>query len=242
MNIGSSKEEHKHLAPSANANFSVLENLLSSRHSCRGFLPHAVDRNTIVKILEMAQRTASWCNSQPWQVVVTSGEGTERFREALHKYAAGQTTFAPDLSFPRQYSGVYMERRRNCAAQLYGSLGIASGDRATSSAQTLENFRLFGAPHAAIITTDEALGVYGAIDCGAYVSNLMLSAWSLGVASIAQAALAAHSGFIREYFGVSKDRNVVCGISFGYEDRAHPANSFRTSRARIEDSVVWKDE
>ena len=49
---------------------------------------------------------------------------------------------------------------------------------------------MFGAPHVAIVTSDEALGVYGAVDCGAYVSNFMLAAHSLGVGSIAQAALA----------------------------------------------------
>lgn len=242
MKIDASEDKSKYLVPPADAYFSILNRLLSSRHSCRAFLAHTVDRGTIIQILELAQRTASWCNSQPWQVIITSGESTERFREALLEHAVGSSTYAPDIAFPREYSGVYLERRRECAGQLYESVGIARGDREASSVQTLENFRLFGAPHAAIITTDEALGVYGAIDCGAYVSNFMLSAWSLGVASIAQAALAAHSGFVREYFGLTKDRNVVCGISFGYEDRAHPANSFRTSRARIEDSVVWKDE
>ena len=40
-----------------------------------------------------------------------------------------------------------------------------------------------------IITTDEALGVYGVLDCGAWVNNFMLAARSLGIASIAQAAL-----------------------------------------------------
>jgi hypothetical protein len=35
----------------------------------------------------MAQKTASWCNSQPWRVIVTSGVETDRFREAMYKAA-----------------------------------------------------------------------------------------------------------------------------------------------------------
>ena len=53
----------------------------------------------------------------------------------------------------------------------------------------------------------------------------------------AQAALGAYPGFIREYFKLPPDRLVVCGISFGYGDSAHPANRFRTARAPV-DAVV----
>ena len=87
-----------------------------------------------------------------------------------------------DFPFPREYLGVYLERRRESGFQLYNSLGIARGDKAAYAKQALENYNFFGAPHVAIIHTDEALGVYGAIDCGAYVSNFMLAAQALGSA------------------------------------------------------------
>ncbi|TAK45621.1 MAG: nitroreductase, partial [Betaproteobacteria bacterium] len=102
--------------------------------------------------------------------------------------------------------------------------------------------RLFGAPHAMIVTTDEALGVYGVLDCGAWVNNFMLAAWGLGVASIAQAALAAHPKLVREFFGLAAERQIVCGMSFGYEDVARPVNRFRTARADIAEVVRWVDE
>ena len=84
--------------------------------------------------------------------------------------------------------------------------------------------------------------MYGAVDCGAYVGNFMLTARSLGVATIAQAALAEYSGFIREHFGIGQDRQVVCGISFGFADLGHPANGFRTSRAAVDDVVRWVED
>jgi nitroreductase len=133
-------------------------------------------------------------------------------------------------------------RRRACGFQLYEAVGIARGDREASAKQGMENYRLFGAPHVAIVTSDEALGAYGAVDCGAYVNNFLLAAQSLGVASIPQAALAAYSQFIREYFGLGSDRVVVCGISFGFEDHAHKANGFRTSRASLDEVVTWVGE
>lgn len=219
----------------------VLGTVLAQRYSCRGFLPQQVARPTIERILELAQRTASWCNAQPWQVTVASGAATDRFRDALYRHATSNPADA-DIPFPREYRGVYLARRRECGFQLYDSVGIKRGDREASGRQGLENFRLFGAPHVAIVTSDEALGVYGAVDCGAYVSTFCLAARSVGVATIAQAAIASQSKFVRRHFGLGDDRLVVCAISFGYEDAAHPANGFRTRRAAVAETATWVDE
>lgn len=218
----------------------VLGRLLEGRHSCRAFLPKVVPDATITHILDMAQRTASWSNSQAWQVVLASGPATDRFRDALCEHVQTHPP-APDFPWPREYRGVHMARRRACGFGLYGALGIARGDKAAYEHQHMENYRLFGAPHVAIITSDEALGVYGAVDCGAYVSNFILAAHSLGVASIPQAALSTHSPFVRAHFGIPDDRRVVCGISFGYEDTARPANAFRTERAPLNEVVTRID-
>ncbi|HXH25338.1 MAG TPA: nitroreductase [Vicinamibacterales bacterium] len=233
--------EPAHHTPSAPEEAATLDRLLRARHSCRAFLPDPVPRPIIARILEMAQRTASWCNSQPWQVVVTSGAATERFRAAIYRHAANRADGASDFRRPREYRGVYLERRRESGYQLYNTLGIPRGDRAAYERQALENFRLFGAPHVAIITTDEALDVYGAVDCGGYVSTFMLAAQSFGVATIAQAALARYAPFVRAHFGLPANRRMVCGISFGYADRSHPVNGYRTSRADLSEVVTWAE-
>lgn len=207
-----------------------LQQIMKARHSCRAFQPQAVPDAVITQILELAQGTASWCNAQPWQLVITRGAATEAFRQGLQAAVqAGEAS--PDFPWPREYAGVYQERRRTCGFQLYDAVGIARGDRAASARQMMENFSLFGAPHVAVITTEEALGVYGAVDCGGYVAAFMLAAQAMGVATIAQAAIAPYAPFIRRHFGLPDSRRVVCGISFGYEDATHPANAFRTQRA-----------
>lgn len=219
-----------------------LKSLLQRRHSCRGFLDRPLERGTIERILQVAQLTASWCNAQPWQMHIAGGAPLARFRDAVLQASAASEPARPDLPYPAAYPGVYLERRRDCGWRLYDSVGIAKGDRAASSRQARENFRLFGAPHVAIVSTPAALGVYGAIDCGAYVAAFMLAAESVGAASIAQAALAAYPDIARRHFGIADDRLIVCGISFGLEDKAHPANRFRTGRAPLSEAVVWVEE
>lgn len=70
------------------SDFDALTRILAARHSCRAFRPDQVDRAEIEKILTAAQRVPTWCNSQPWQVVVTSGDETDRLRDALTAEAA----------------------------------------------------------------------------------------------------------------------------------------------------------
>ena len=214
-----------------------LAHLLDTRYSCRGFLPDPVPPETVDRIAALAQRSASWCNAQPWQVVITRGAATERVRQALLAPAQPDEP-GPDFQWPVEYHGVYQERRRECGLALYDAVGIVRGDREASARQARENFRLFGAPHVAIITSDEKLATYGAVDCGGYVAAFMLAATSLGVASIAQAALASRPQRVREALGLAADRRVVCGISFGFADPAHPANRFRTRRAEPEAVVT----
>ena len=217
----------------------VLEFLASRRRSCRAFKPTPVARETILRILGVAQKAASWCNSQPWRTIITSGVETERFREAMYKAASGGVAQKGDFSFPREYRGVYAERRRESGFQLYNALMIPRGDKSAYARQALENFKFFGAPHVAVVTTEEALGVYGAVDCGAYVANLLLAAEACGVAAVPQASLAFYSDVVREHFGLGSDQSILCGISFGIADTAHPANSFRTNRAQLAEVVSF---
>ncbi len=220
--------------------FATLKDLMTRRRSCRAFKPDPVPREVIDAILEAAQSTASWCNSQPWRVVVTSGAGTERLRAALYEASAGAPE-ATDIPWPREYRSEYKQRRRESGFQLYSALGIDRSDKERQHAQMRENFRFFGAPHVAIVHADEALGPYGAVDCGGYVANFLLAADALGVGTVAQAAVTLYPSVLRSELGIGEDRTLVCGISFGYPDLDHPANSFRTSRAPLSEVVDWVD-
>ena len=227
-------------APSGTSPADVLLALQQARFSCRGFLPDLVPRAVIERILASAQLTASWCNAQPWQAHIASGAGAQRFREGLQARLQGEPG-TPDFPHPARYEGDYQARRRECGFQLYEAVGVARGDREASRVQALRNFELFGAPHVALITSEADLGIYGAVDCGAYVANFMLAAHSLGIACIAQAALAAYPAALREVLGIAADRSIVCAISFGHADPGHPANQFRTTRADVAQAVEWKD-
>src|ERR1700681_2446416 len=82
----------------------VLEELLSERYSCRAFRPDPVPRVTIERILTAAQKTASWCNSQPWRLAFASrAESRKISRGKLWRGHQRQTEYRR-LSVPARIS------------------------------------------------------------------------------------------------------------------------------------------
>jgi nitroreductase len=223
----------------SNQQTSTLEQLLNARISTRKFQSRAVPRAAIEQILRLAQRTPSWCNIQPWQVVVVSGQALSALRERLWQHVNSGARPNPDFVFPPTYEGVYRERRKVCGVQLYQAVGIGKDDRAAAAQQSLQNFRMFDAPHLALITVEDYLGFYGAFDCGLYVMSFMLAAQSAGVDTIAQASLASYPDLVRAQLNLAPTRKLICGISFGYAEKSHPVHGYRTERVELNEAVQF---
>jgi len=222
------------------SDFAALDRITAGRHSCRAFTSDEVPRDVIATVLETAQRTPSWCNTQPWAVTVLSGAATVALSERLYASAVSGAAATYDLDTPT-YEGESLERRRAAGWALYEAVGCERGDRAATQNQALENFRFFGAPHVAVITSERRLGSYGVLDCGGYVNSFLTVATSLGLGAIAQAAVVSHGEVIRDHLNIGSDRVLVCGIAFGYEDVGHAANGFRTERADWRASTTFLD-
>jgi nitroreductase len=217
----------------------VLGQLLRTRYSARSFRPDPVPDATIRQILDQARHTPSWCNTQPWTVHLLRGQALQRVSGMLHAVAAEGAPARPDFAFPERYPDDHRARRRACGLSLYQALGIGREDREAAARQTLENFRFFDAPHAALITTPASLGVYGAIDCGLYLQSWMLAARAAGVDTIAQAAVASYPDLVRECLGLPADQWLVFGIAFGYAREDHPVNRWRTERVELPAVLPW---
>lgn len=216
-----------------------LLHIMRRRRSCRGFLAKPVPEPLIRDILSLARHTPSWCNTQPWHITVTREKTTDAFREALMAHVRAQPAPMPDYAFPEKYPSPYLQRRQEAGLGLYAKVGIERSDREARNQQALENFRFFGAPHVLIISSPAELGPYAAIDCGGMVNAVLTAFEAYGLGAIAQAALAIHSPFLRDYFNLPNNQKIVCGISFGYADPDAPANQLRTSRLEIDQFATF---
>ncbi|MGD9648614.1 MAG: nitroreductase family protein, partial [Pirellulales bacterium] len=93
----------------------------------------------------------------------------------------------------------------------------------------------------AIVCMEKRFGLGVALDVGMYEQTLMLALWARGVASCAQASLRMYPQVIRRALGISDELRIMCGISFGYEDPAVPANRTRQSREPLDHNVTVLD-
>ncbi|WP_229582407.1 nitroreductase [Paracoccus sp. S-4012] len=210
----------------------TVASLANARHSCRAFLPDPVPEPVIRELIAIAGRAPSWCNCQPWTLHLLSLQQTNELRPLLREAAA---TPAPDIPFPAEYTGVYRERRRETARQLYDAVGVEWGNRQESARQSLRNFDLFDAPQLLILSTPKSLLPYSLVDCGIFLGGFLLAAEAVGVATIPQAALATCAPLLHRHLDIAEDLSIVCGVSLGYARPDAPENAFRTDRAELKD-------
>lgn len=221
-----------------------LDETIHSRRSVRGFLPKPVPRETIEEVLELAQRAPSNCNVQPWRVYVASGEVCVQLREAL---VNAVTSGAPGagsggMAQVDDFRGGYREKQVACAVELYGKMGIARDDKIGRAKAMLRNFEFFDAPQVAYVCMAKSFGIGVALDVGMYVQTLMLAMHSRGIGTCAQAALRAYPELVAQHLGIPDDEQILCGLSFGYEDPEVPANQTRQPRAPISSNVLFKGD
>lgn len=219
-----------------------LDQTIRNRRSVRGFFAdRPVPREVLREALELAQWAPSNCNVQPWRVFIASGAARNRLRDALQSAVnSGQAPTADDPV--DEFKDDYRRLQVECAVAMYREMGIERGDAAGRFRAMLRNFELFDAPHLGIICMEREFGVGVALDVGMYVQTLMLALWARGVASCAQASLRLYPEIVRRELGIPENLRILCGLSFGYEDPAVPANRTRQTRQPVEANVVFRDE
>ena len=120
------------------------------RRSARAFLGQPVPADLIRDIIEVARRTPSSSNMQPWRLSVMAGNDLDRLRTAVRQSLAANPAaegseykiYAANLKDP------YNRRRIKCAEDLYGTIGISRDNKMARLLQFARNFDFYGAPSA----------------------------------------------------------------------------------------------
>ena len=215
--------------------------VVKARHSYRGFLPKAVDQQTLQDVFELANWAPSNCNIQPWHVHVVSGDACNRLREKMKAAAQHQPGGNPDFPWQGKFSGDYRERQICSAVGLWEYQGVTRDDREKRAWSWMRNFEFFDAPHIAFIfITDEfPETVRLAGDTGMYAQTLMLALRDRGVGSCPQTSVSCYPDLVRDELGVETHFKLLMGLPFGYIDPSDKANDFRTDRAALDKNTIF---
>ncbi|WP_068073031.1 nitroreductase [Novosphingobium lentum] len=215
---------------------------VASRRSIRRFLPDAVDRAVIARVLDKAQRSPSGGNVQPWNATVLAGEPLRRLIDTVTAVIPqGRAAHAPEYDiYPKGLEGAYEARRVGVGEQMYAALQIAREDRAGRMAQFVDNFRGFGAPVLMLVHTPRYMGPPQWSDVGMWLQTVMLLLREEGLDSCPQEAWAVYTPQIRACVAIPDDHIFFCGMAIGHRDPAAPINTFAVARAPLSEVVSFE--
>lgn len=207
------------------------------RRSTRAFLDKAVTEDDLRAILEVARWAPSGGNCQPWHVYALSGESMRRFRAEVEAATATDPMGeAPEFPmYPPAIKEPYRTRRFECGEDLYKSIGVPREDKPARFRQLAKNFEFFGAPAAFFFALDRQMGPGQWAHLGMLMQTIALVAEDKGLASCMQESWMTRHSLVRRFFGISDEWQFYCGMAVGYADASAPINSWRTTRAPVDE-------
>lgn len=219
----------------------TISSIIKDRKSVRGFLNKKVPIEKIKKIFDLAQHAPSNCNIQPWFSFISSGKSKKNLSKKFLNAHTKKIRPNPDYKYPSNFKFdlVYLGRQVKSAKALYDSMEIDRSDKKKREKAFLMNYKFYNAPHVCFIGMNKSFSSSIAIDVGIYVQTLMLAMKAYGVSSCAQATLRDYPDIIRKELGISKNINILLGISFGYIDKKIKANKTRVGRSNSSENIKF---
>ncbi len=211
---------------------------IKARKSIRAFLPRPVPKQVLEEILELAARSPSFANTQPWEVAVIGGEIMEQVKEALLQAVSSEVPAAPDIPYPT-FAEPYLSRLREEGHMLYQILGIKREDKEARKEWSLQGRKFFDAPNGLVFYLDKELGSWSLFDLGLFSQTVMLVALAFGLGTCALAAVVAYPQVLRRILGIPDEKRIVCGMAIGYPDWQHPANKLESLREAVSSFTRW---
>lgn len=214
---------------------------IKSRKSVRAFTDQEVPKETIERILQIAQRAPSGTNTQPWHSYVCTGKIRDAIvRDVSEMFDQGRSEKYEDYDYyPATWKDIHRDRRRGVGWGLYGLLGIEKGDRERAMRQARRNYSFFDAPVGMFFTVDAYLGRGSWFDAGLYMQTVMLAARGEGLHTCPQAAWVSFQEPIFRHLNIPDDQVLVSGLALGYEDQTAIENTLVSDREDIANVVTY---
>ncbi|RUM36812.1 MAG: hypothetical protein DSY50_01680 [Desulfobulbus sp.] len=214
---------------------------IETRKSIRGFTKEPVPRELLEKVIRTACQSPSYKNSQPWEVIVVSGEKKQELSTLLVDLLDSGEPSTPDLAEPESWPEAEQKRITDLFAKRKELTGIDLTDPAIVIKAKKANFRFYGAPHGIFLFQDNSLSQWSLLDIGLFTQSFMLAAHANGLGTVPQAFLTDYARQIKEYLNIQTGKRLILGLSLGYPDMNSPANSFQTPRSPVNEIVTYVD-
>jgi nitroreductase len=218
-----------------------FDDVLLGRRSIRGYKPDPVPKALIKEILQLAMRSPSSMNTQPWNFTVVTGETLDRIRAGNTERNLAGVPHSREFRIGHAFEGVHRERQVGVAKQLFAAMGIAREDKEGRQDWVLRGFRQFDAPVCIIITYDRELADSDdtPFDCGAVTTALVNAAWSRGLGAVINSQGIMQSPVVREHANIPEGQVIMKAVAMGWPDDSFPANAVVSERKSVDEAAVF---
>ncbi len=212
---------------------------IKTRKSIRKFKSHPVTKEILLEIINIAGRSPSYKNSQPWEIIILSGAKKEALSKMLIDTLEKGIKPGPDIPEPMSWPPAEDARIAALFRKRAEATGINMNDPEVLKKAKAANFNFYGAPHAVYLFQEASLPLWSLFDLGLFAQSLMLAAHARGLGTVPQAFATDYAQDIKKSLGISETKRLVLGISIGYPDLDSSVNAFKTDRVAIEEFMRW---
>lgn len=215
-----------------------FKDVVEKRHSVRQFADTKIEKKTIKEIVQLAQRTPSWVNSQPWQVYCAMGDSLAKIKDAYHQQDLKGNHGNPDLAvMPRDAwsanTQANMKQWRHEIVHHFANFDEAH-EKMTAASDTLYN-----SPAILYITIPKETPDWSILDAGAFAQTIMLAATNKGLSTIPTYNSVRFPEILHDVLDVSEDERFIIGISLGHAADM-TINSYHSKRLPLSDVLHFK--
>lgn len=208
-----------------------FKDTLNYRQSIRIFKDKAIPEDDLRDIVQLAEKTPSWTNSQPWRVHIATGESLQKIKEDhLRHYELG-IHGKPDFPYAPRDSWDQLSQLNSF--KWSSELGTFLGEDGEQMGYS--NTHLFDAAAIVYLTLPKKGSMWSVYDLGAFGQTLALAAADKRIDSVVAYEFIKYPDSLRKILGVSNDTNFVMGIGLGYRDNKYKINKFRSSRDKVDE-------
>ena len=217
-----------------------MQETIRNRRSIRQFLPKPVSENIIEDLISDSLWAPSWGNTQPWEIVVVTGEKLEAFKKKNQEALLAGKESNPDVPMPKVWPDAYLSRYKELGKSVLESLSIPREDKEARLQHFVRMFALFDAPAIIIVTIDKSLSLeYAMLDIGIFLQTFCLLAHDRGLGTCIMAAIVNYPEIVHELFSIPEDKLLAMGAVIGWPDPNAPVNLFERGRGAPQEFVSW---
>jgi len=217
-----------------------LRDAVRHRRSIRRFLADPIPEEIVNGLLSEALWAPSWGNTQPWKIMVVSGDLLKRFKkENTEAFLSGKDP-NPDIPMPipEKWPDALKQRYGDVGRVILESLSISRNDHGSRIAYYAQMYSLFNAPVLIFITVDRDLPLaYCMLDVGLFLQTFCLVAHGRGLGTCILGAAVRYPGIARNIFSIPDTRTIAIGAALGWPDPESPENRFERKRGNLEEFV-----